>query len=77
MPRIVVFNKADLLDGPDRESMAIHFPHALSVSASTREGFDTLRAAIHQEAMAWKRSRTAKADKQLEQAVENLDWNAA
>jgi len=77
VPRIVVFNKADLLDGPDRESMAIHFPHALSVSASTREGFDTLRAAIHQEAMAWKRSRTAKADKQLEQAVENLDWNAA
>lgn len=75
--RIVVFNKADLLDGPDRESLMVHFPHALSVSAASREGFEALRATIHKEAVAWKQARASKADKELEKAVENLEWDAA
>jgi 50S ribosomal subunit-associated GTPase HflX len=75
--RIVVFNKADLLDCPDRESLMVHFPHALSVSAASREGFEALRATIHKEAVAWKQARASKADKELEKAVENLEWDAA
>ncbi len=74
VPRLTVFNKVDALDGPDRDALKAHFPHALMVSALEREGFDALREAIRERGLAWRAARTAKADKQLEQAVQELEW---
>lgn len=74
VPRITVFNKVDSLDGPDRDALAAHFPDAIQVSAVTREGFEALREAIHTRAQAWREARRAKADKDLEKAVQELEW---
>jgi len=71
--RLVVFNKLDRLDTPSREALHAHFPHAHAVSAASREGFDSLRAAIASEARAWREKRRAKADRELELAVEELE----
>jgi GTP-binding protein HflX len=74
VPRITVFNKIDSLDGPDRDALSAHFPDAIQVSAVTREGFEALREAIHVRAVAWREQRRAKADKDLEKAVQELEW---
>lgn len=74
VPRITVFNKVDALDGPDRDALAAHFPDAIQVSAVTREGFEVLREAIHTRAQEWQETRRAKADKDLEKAVQELEW---
>lgn len=76
VPRLTVFNKIDDLDGPDRESLSVHFPHAIQVSARTREGFEPLREAIRERALAWRAARSAKADHELEQAVQELEWRS-
>jgi len=73
-PRITVFNKLDRLDEPERDRLRVHFPHAIPVSAQSREGFEPLRAAILERARAWKAERASQADLQLSQAVENLQW---
>ena len=73
-PRITVFNKLDRLDEPERDRLCVHFPHAISVSAHSREGFDRLRAAIAERARAWKAERTSQADRRLAQAVDDLQW---
>lgn len=76
VPRLSVFNKIDSLDQPDRDALSAHFPDAIQVSAVTREGFETLREAIGERADAWRAARRAKADSELEKAVEELEWLA-
>ena len=59
-PRLVVFNKIDLLsDDPSRrQALAAEFPAAHFVSARTAEGLPELREALRQEASAgWRRIR--------------------
>jgi GTP-binding protein HflX len=77
VPRLSVFNKLDRLDEPDRDALRVHFPHAIPVSAQSREGFDALREAIRERARAWRTARRSKADAELARAVENLEWTAA
>lgn len=74
VPRLSVFNKIDSLDKPDRDALSAHFPDAIQVSAVTKEGFEPLRAAIAERAAAWRTARSAKADAELEKAVEELEW---
>jgi GTP-binding protein HflX len=45
-PRLIVLNKADLLDDEDRRHVAISNPRAVLVSAATGEGLEELRDAI-------------------------------
>lgn len=71
--RLVVFNKLDRLDTPSREALQAHFPHAHAVSATSREGFDELRAAIRAQAETWREKRKSKADRELDLAVEELE----
>ncbi|MDO4443310.1 MAG: GTPase HflX [Slackia sp.] len=52
IPRIVVFNKADLIDEDARRSLMARFPGAAIVSAETGEGTDGLIASIARAATA-------------------------
>jgi GTP-binding protein HflX len=45
-PRLLVMNKIDLLDDPDRRELHLRHPDAVLVSAETGEGLDRLRARI-------------------------------
>ena len=45
-PRLVVYNKLDLLDDDERRDLLVGEPDALGVSATTGEGLDELRDAI-------------------------------
>jgi len=45
-PRLLVLNKADLLDEDEREEVLLHQPGAVLVSALTGEGLDDLRRRI-------------------------------
>ena len=46
MPRELVVNKIDLVDGEGRQRLANRYPDALQVSAETGEGLERLRARI-------------------------------
>lgn len=52
IPRILVFNKADLLDDGARSTLASRFPGAVVVSAETGAGVDALKDAIARAATA-------------------------
>jgi len=61
-PRLLVLNKADLIEGADgaavRGELAAEFPSAVFVSATTGEGLDALRARLAETAAAsWRRIR--------------------
>ena len=59
-PRLLVFNKLDLLSdgGALHQALAAEFPAALVVSARSGEGLDTARAALRRQAAArWRRVR--------------------
>jgi len=45
-PRLLVLNKADLLDADRRRELGFRHPRALQVSSSTGEGLDALREAV-------------------------------
>ena len=45
-PRLLVFNKADLLGGQEREEAALDHPEAVLISAQEGEGLDELRERI-------------------------------
>jgi GTP-binding protein HflX len=45
-PRLLVMNKADLLDEGERRELRLHHPDAVLVSAETGEGLDQLRSRI-------------------------------
>ena len=47
-PRLLVLNKADLLDEDDRREVGLAHPEAVLVSAATGEGLDTLRERIEE-----------------------------
>jgi GTPase len=46
VPRELVLNKIDLLGAEDRKRLADRYPHALQVSAATREGLEELGTRI-------------------------------
>jgi GTP-binding protein HflX len=46
IPRLVVFNKIDLVDEGDRAILASRYPRAILVSAETGEGIDGLMDAL-------------------------------
>ena len=48
-PRLMVFNKLDLLDAEQRRELLVGVPGAIGVSAAAGEGLDELRAAIERE----------------------------
>jgi GTP-binding protein HflX len=48
-PRLVVFNKVDLLDQEARDDLLLHHPEAVLVSGETGEGLDELGRRIEQE----------------------------
>jgi GTP-binding protein HflX len=48
-PRLLVFNKADLLDEDARRELRLHNPQALLISAATGEGLPELEARIESE----------------------------
>jgi len=48
-PRLLVMNKADLLDAEERRELALRHPDAVVVSAETGEGLDELRARIAEQ----------------------------
>ncbi len=45
-PRLLVLNKADMLDDATREILQLRHPEAIFVSAQNREGLDALSAAV-------------------------------
>jgi GTPase len=45
-PRLLVFNKTDLLDEAEREEIGLRNPDAMLISAETGEGIEELRARI-------------------------------
>jgi GTPase len=47
-PRLLVLNKADLLDAEQRAEVLLHHPDAILVSALDREGIEQLREGIEQ-----------------------------
>ncbi|MDQ2630494.1 MAG: GTPase HflX [Actinomycetota bacterium] len=47
-PRLLVFNKVDLLEGGEREETALDHPEAVLISAQEGEGLDGLRERIEQ-----------------------------
>ncbi len=47
-PRVLVFNKLDLLDADEARDLLLSHPGAIGVSAATGEGIDELRDAIEQ-----------------------------
>jgi len=51
-PRVMVFNKADRLAPDDGAALRVEFPDCAVVSATSREGLDTLRAEIFRRAAA-------------------------
>ena len=52
IPRILVFNKCDLVDGSERVALAARYPDAVFVSAQTGEGSGDLIHAIERAATA-------------------------
>lgn len=52
IPRILVFNKCDLVDGSERIALASRYPDAVFVSAQTGEGSEDLIHAIERAATA-------------------------
>jgi GTP-binding protein HflX len=48
-PRLLVLNKADLLDEHDRSELRLRYPRAVLVSAGTGEGLDQLRERLEGE----------------------------
>jgi GTP-binding protein HflX len=48
-PRVLVLNKADLLDEPAREELRLRHPEAVLVSGVSGEGLDELAARVEQE----------------------------
>jgi GTPase len=48
-PRLLVLNKADLLDEEARRELRLHHPEATLISAATREGLSELEARIEAE----------------------------
>ena len=52
IPRILVFNKCDLVDGAERVVLAARYPDAVFVSAQTGEGSEDLIHAIERAATA-------------------------
>ncbi len=48
-PRVLVLNKADLLDEPARQELRLHHPEAVLLSGVTGEGLDELAARIESE----------------------------
>ena len=52
IPRILVFNKCDLVDGSERIALAARYPDAVFVSAQTGEGSEGLIHAIERAATA-------------------------
>lgn len=52
IPRILVFNKCDLVDGSERIALAARYPDAVFVSAQTGEGSEDLIHAIERAATA-------------------------
>ena len=48
-PRLLVLNKADLLDEEERQELRLHNPEATLISASSGEGLDDLEARIETE----------------------------
>ncbi len=48
-PRLLVFNKIDLLDEQQRGELRLHHPDAILVSGSSGEGLDVLGERIEQE----------------------------
>ena len=52
IPRILVFNKCDLVDGSERIALAARYPDAVFVSAQTGEGSEGLVHAIERAATA-------------------------
>ena len=52
IPRILVFNKCDLVDGAERVALAARYPDAVIVSAQTGEGSEDLIHAIERAATA-------------------------
>ncbi len=78
LPRVVVFNKVELLDEPDRQKLSHDFPHAVQVSAIEKLGFDSLRDLMRDRAVIWKDARRSKADVELDKAIEELEaWEAS
>ncbi|HET7508906.1 MAG TPA: GTPase HflX, partial [Solirubrobacterales bacterium] len=47
-PRLLVFNKVDLLSEEERSETALDHPEAVSISAETGEGLDALRGRVEQ-----------------------------
>jgi GTPase len=47
-PRVLVFNKLDLLDADDRRDLLVGNPDAIGISAATGEGLEELRDRIEQ-----------------------------
>src|SRR5438477_1881904 len=45
-PRLLVFNKVDLLDADEARELTIHEPGAIAISAATSEGLEELRERI-------------------------------
>lgn len=52
IPRVIVFNKIDLVGASQRQALAARYPSAVLVSAQTGEGTDELIAAIARAATA-------------------------
>ena len=48
-PRLLVLNKADLIDDERRRELSFRHPDAVLVSAQTGEGLETLQERIHEE----------------------------
>ncbi len=53
LPRLLVFNKSDVLDEETREELEHKFPDALFVSALAREGVEELRRHLIKERHQW------------------------
>ena len=52
IPRIIVFNKCDLIDDIEKQVLAVRYPESVLVSAQTGEGTDALIKAIERAATA-------------------------
>ena len=52
IPRILVFNKSDLIDQNGKQALCARYPHCILVSAQERYGLDELIKAISQAAAA-------------------------
>ncbi|MDR3315246.1 MAG: GTPase HflX [Coriobacteriales bacterium] len=58
IPQLLVFNKRDLLDADEQETLALCFPDGVAVSAQTGEGIAELLARIDEAASATSKTLT-------------------